>query len=76
MTMVGVLLAFGTWGFVTLDGQRGVDAFYCACVTLTTVGYGDIYGMTSQEYIFTMSIEFLGIFVFAYMMGNINNLIT
>jgi hypothetical protein len=39
---------------------------------LTTVGYGDYYGITTNEMLFTMSVEFLGVFVFAYMMGNIN----
>jgi hypothetical protein len=28
-----------------------------------------------SEYIFTMFVEFLGVFIFAYMMGNVNNLI-
>jgi len=44
--------------------------------TLSTLGYGDIYGSTDKEMIFTMIIEFMGIFVFAYMMGNINNLVS
>jgi Ion channel len=43
--------------------------------TLTTLGYGDYYGTTTMEYIFTMFVEFLGVFVFAYMMGNINILV-
>ena len=39
------------------------------------MGYGDYFGTTMEEQIFTMMVEFLGVFVFAYMMGNINNLV-
>lgn len=44
-------------------------------VTLTTVGYGDIYGYTWQEYVFTMIVEFLGIAFFSFIMGSINNVL-
>ena len=43
--------------------------------TLSTLGYGDFYPVEKNEYFFTMLIEFMGVFLFAYMMGNINNLI-
>ncbi|EGR27650.1 hypothetical protein IMG5_191890 [Ichthyophthirius multifiliis] len=52
-----------------------IASLYWVFTTLTTLGYGDFYGQTVNEYIFTMFVEFIGVFVFAYMMGNINNLI-
>ncbi|KAL4468617.1 hypothetical protein ABPG74_005120 [Tetrahymena malaccensis] len=52
-----------------------VASLYWVFTTLTTLGYGDFYGQTSYERIFTMFVQFLGVFIFAYMMGNINNLI-
>ena len=54
---------------------RYITSYYWTITTLSTLGYGDIFGFSTNEYIFTMIIEFLGIFVFAYMMGNINNLV-
>lgn len=39
--LLAVVLGSGT-AFLTLEeGMRGVDAFYCACATMTTLGYGD-----------------------------------
>jgi hypothetical protein len=42
--------------------------------TLTTVGYGDFKGFTSEEYIVTMVVEFTGILFFSIMMGSINEI--
>jgi hypothetical protein len=40
------------------------------------VGYGDYKGYTSSEYGFQMIVEFLGIGVFSWLMGSINNMVS
>jgi hypothetical protein len=40
--------------------------------TLTTVGYGDIYGFGNQQFLFTMIVEFLGILVFSIIMSSVS----
>jgi len=50
-------------------------ADYYIITTLTTVGYGDYKGYTPSEYLFQMIVEFLGIGIFSYLMGSINNLV-
>lgn len=52
-----------------------VTAVYWVITTLTTVGYGDFKGYTPNEFLFQMIVEFLGIGVFSYLMGSINNLV-
>jgi len=42
---------------------------------LTTVGYGDIKGFTSEEYMYTIVVEFIGIAFFSFIMGAINNVL-
>lgn len=52
-----------------------ISSIYWVFTTLSTLGYGDLFPVEKNEYLFTMLIEFMGVFLFAYMMGNINNLI-
>ena len=50
-------------------------SYYFIVTTLTTVGYGDIVGVSQSEYIFQMIIEFLGIFLISILMGTINGIV-
>ena len=52
-----------------------VAAIYFIITTLTTVGYGDIYGKTPVEHLYQMIIEFLGINLFSMLMSAISNII-
>ncbi|RLM69357.1 two pore potassium channel b-like [Panicum miliaceum] len=39
--LLAAALASGTAFLVGVEGMRPVDAFYCVCATVTTLGYGD-----------------------------------
>ena len=51
-----------------------IFAFYWIFEVITTVGYGDYPGATSQEYIFSIILEFLGLTFFSFLMGSINGI--
>jgi len=83
--LVGETDGWGTW----LDNEnfaiskRNTDgsfvyitSLYWVVTTLTTVGYGDIYGTTEQEYIYTMIVEFIGILVFSIIMSTVNTFLS
>lgn len=57
------------------DWNVYITSVYWVITTLTTVGYGDYKGYTPEEYILQMGVEFLGIGIFSYLMGSINNLV-
>ena len=46
-----------------------VNAFYFILTTITTVGYGDISGSTTNEYLFSMCVEFIGLTFFSFLTG-------
>jgi hypothetical protein len=49
-----------------------VNAFYFILTTITTVGYGDISGSTTYEYLFSMGVEFIGLTFFSFLTGTIS----
>lgn len=63
-------------GTVPLDDTtKYITSIYWVFTTLSTLGYGDFYPTNNEEYLFTILVEFMGVFIFAYIMGNINSLI-
>ena len=51
-----------------------IFSFYWIFEVITTVGYGDYTGQTSNEYIFSIILEFLGLTFFSFLMGSINGI--
>ena len=51
-----------------------IFAFYWIFEVITTVGYGDYYGETQAEYIFSVGLEFLGLVFFSFLMGSITSI--
>ena len=51
-----------------------IFAFYWIMETITTVGYGDYSGTTSEEIAFTMFLEFVGLSFFSFLIGSISNI--
>jgi hypothetical protein len=52
-----------------------ITSIYWVVTTLTTVGYGDYKGFTTNEYIFTMVVEFIGILFFSVIMASVNDIL-
>lgn len=52
-----------------------ITSIYWVVTTLTTVGYGDYKGFTTNEYVFTMVVEFIGILFFSVIMASVNDIL-
>lgn len=68
-----------SWIFANnFDGKpkytQYIFAFYWIFEVITTVGYGDFFGRTSAEYIFSIVLEFVGLTFFSFLMGTINGI--
>ncbi len=54
-------LAAGTVGSMVLDGAGLLDALYMTVITVTTIGYGEVFPLSSAGRIFTMVLAFAGV---------------
>ncbi len=64
-----VVLAFGTFGFVWIEGYPFFDAFYMTLTTVTTVGYGEIHPLSHVGRIFNSVLIFFGVTVMLLAIG-------
>jgi voltage-gated potassium channel len=60
---LALTLAFGTIGFVVIEGYPVFDAFYMTLTTVTTVGYGEIRTLSHTGRIFNSFLIFFGVIV-------------
>lgn len=67
------LLAIGSVGYPLIEGGEWTlfDGFYMTAITLTTIGYGEIYPLSTAGRLFTVAMAFGGIFVLGYFASEI-----
>lgn len=52
-TLLGVVLAVGTLGFVIIEDVPAFDAFYMVLITITTVGFGEVIPLSTMGRLWT-----------------------
>ena len=65
--LVGVF-AFGTAGYMYIEGWSVLDAFWMVTITLTTIGYGEVRPLSPSGRVFTILLITSGVSVGTYAM--------
>ncbi len=61
--LLTAVLGSGTLGFHVVEGWAWFDSFYMALITLTTVGYGELYPLSTQGRVFGSVLMISGVTV-------------
>jgi len=69
------IILIGCVGYFLIEDWPISDAFYMAVITVTTVGFGEVYPLSSAGRLFTAALIVLGIGAFTYSFGVITDYI-
>lgn len=64
-----VIIVFGTIGYSLIEEWSLTDSFYMAVITVTTVGFGEVYPLSNPGRFFTAVLIVLGVGAFTYTFG-------
>ena len=70
---IGFLLLIGTFIYHNLEGWSFIDSFYFTGVTITTLGYGDLYPTSDISKIITVFFSLIGIGIALYAITSIGH---
>ena len=69
LSILAIILAVGTTGYVILEGWSFLDSLYMTVITITTVGFREVREVSVAGRVFTIFVIFSGIGIIAYILG-------
>jgi len=69
LSLLVLLLSFGTLGFKLFSNLKWLDAFYMATITISTVGFKEVTSLTDESRIFTIVLIILSLITTAYIVS-------
>ena len=63
---LGLVVVVGTIGYVVIDGASWFDAFYMVLITVSTVGFGEVFVLGTLGRVWTVVIMLAGVGVLLY----------
>jgi len=71
LALLILITSGGTIGYIVIEGASFVDAFYMTVITISTVGYGEVFELTSYGQIFTAFLIISSFGTFAYAISSL-----
>lgn len=69
VSLIALVVAFGTLGYMSIEGWDFLDSIYMTVITLTTVGFREIHDLSSSGKIFTIILIIGGVGTVLYALG-------
>lgn len=66
LSLITLMIAFGTIGYMAVEEWSFLDSFYMTIITLTTVGYREVHELSFKGTIFTIILIIGGVGTFFY----------
>ena len=68
--LIVIILPVGIAGYMFLEEKSLFEAFYLTIITLTTIGYGDIFPQSEIGRAFTLGLVFAGLGALAFFLSS------
>lgn len=69
--VLGLLMSFGTVGYMVIEGWHWLDALYMTVITLGTVGFKEVHDLSDGGKVLTMGLIIVGVSVIGYIVGSL-----
>lgn len=68
--LIGFIIAFGTFGYMVIEGWNLLDSLYMTIITLTTVGYREVHVLSPYGIVFTIILLIGGVGIILYVLAS------
>lgn len=67
--LIVFIIAFGTLGYMLIEGWGFMDSLFMTVITITTVGYNEVHELTMSGEIFTIILSLSGVGIILYVLS-------
>jgi len=66
-----ILISGGTFGYMSIEGWRLLDAVYMTIITMGSVGFKEVHDLSDSGKLFTMGLIVVGVSLLGYIVGSL-----
>ena len=74
--LLGLVVVYGTLGYLVIEGWSPLDAFYMTVITISTVGYDEVHPLSPAGKVFTTTLIVGGVATMLYAFGTFAELLS